>query len=239
MSINWHHLAIAVACGLEQERLSERGAFIDEAALVRASAAFIQATTQLLLEPELPHPDLIGAQRLDLSGRAAPAGNLSFVAEAKWLRSGGGVRNWPAEVAKDILRLERLANDTTGSTDRAIIVGGIRRSIKANLLEVQINADGGRVEIAPHLLQVRDPAIREYPYNQVRIDIRSCDVRVEDFWLKRAQAFSDDLPVSYQCALAGHHKAGPTQEAVEVHVWLIRRSRNRSDFSAEATFGDA
>ena len=135
MSVNWHHLAIAVACGLEQERLSNRGAFIDEAALVRASAAFIQATTQLLLHPEMAHADLNPNQRLDLAGRTRPGIALSFAAEAKWLRSGGGVRNWSAEIATDILRLERLQNDTAATTERVLIIGGVERSVRANLLE--------------------------------------------------------------------------------------------------------
>jgi len=129
MSVNWHNLAIAVSCGLEQERLCERGAFIDEAALVRASAAFIQATTQLLVSPEVAHADLAAGERLDLTGRTRPDVPLSFAVEAKWIRSGGGVRNWPAEIAKDILRLARLDQETSGMTDRALIIGGIRRSV--------------------------------------------------------------------------------------------------------------
>lgn len=239
MSVNWHNLAIAVSCSLEHERLCERGSFIDEAALVRASAAFIQSTTQILLAPELPHPDLQGNQRLDLAGRKTPDANLSFLAEAKWIRSGGGVRNWPAEIAKDILRLERLEEDTNGVTERVLIIGGVRRSVRANLLEVETNIGGGRIAVAPHILQLRDAEDRSYPYNQARIGIRDCERQLRSFWRQRAEAFDGQAPVSYQCSLAGHHKAGPTQDAVDVHIWLVRRSRNRAAFSARDEFANA
>jgi hypothetical protein len=231
MSVNWQHLAIAVACGLEQERLSDRGAFIDEAALVRASAAFIQATTQLLLHPEMTHADLNQDQRLDLAGRTRPGIALSFAAEAKWLRSGGGVRNWPAEIATDILRLERLQDDTAAATERVLIIGGIERSVRTKLLEAKRNVGGGRLVVLPHILQVPDPNLTAYPYNQSKVRVRDCVPEMKDFWLDMAAGFANLAPVSYQCALAGRHKAGPTQDAVEVYIWRIRRSRNRAAFN--------
>lgn len=131
MTVNWQNLAVASACLLENERLCNRKTFIDEASLVRVGAEFIQASTQLVLDPEHNHPDLPGNQRFDLLGRSERANPARFLAEAKWVRSGGGSRNWPAEVTKDIFRLESVITDVTPQTERALIIGGIRRSVEA------------------------------------------------------------------------------------------------------------
>lgn len=239
MTVNWTNLATATACLLEYERLCERRAFIDEASLVRGSAEFIQSTTQLLLTPEHNHPDLPGSKRLDLLGRTRPDTSAVFVLEAKWIKSGGGTRPWAREIAEDILRLESLERDVSAATDRALVIGGIRRSLKALFLEVEVRAGDGapRVEILPHMLQPRDPENKSYPYEQARIPVRDCAPGVRKFWKERADQIGHDIPVSYQCSLAGRHRAGPTQDSVEVYVWLIRRSRNRSIFDAGIQFG--
>lgn len=240
MTVNWQNLATAAACLLEYERLCDRRVFIDEASLVRAAAEFIQSTTQLLLTPEHNHPDLPGNKWLDLLGRTRADTPAAFVAEAKWIKSGGGVRQWANEIAEDILRLEGLEQDVAGYTDRALIIGGIRRSLKGQFLDVEVRAGNGnpRVRVLPHILQDRDLDNSSYPYEQERIAVRDCDPGVRKFWAARAEDVGGDLPVSYQCTLAGRHRASQTQDSVEVYVWLIRRSRNRSAFAADAHFAD-
>lgn len=235
MTVNWHNLAVASACLLENERLCNRKAFIDEASLVRVAAQFVQASTQLVLDPEHNHPDLPGNQRFDLLGRTDRARPARFLAEAKWVRSGGGTRKWTAEITKDILRLESVTTDVENQTDRALIVGGIRRSFEASLLNVTVRAGGGnaRVQVLPHILQPRARGT-SYPYNQVRVPVRECADGMRQFWRQRAAAWGQNLPVSYQCSLAGRHSAGRSQDSVEVWVWLIRRSRKRSGFDAVA-----
>lgn len=240
MAVNWSNLASGAACLLEYERLCDRKTFIEEASLVRASAEFIQSTTQLLLAPEYNHPDLPGKKRLDLLGRTRPGVPASFVLEAKWIKSDGGTRQWAKEVAEDILRLESLEQDVSAATDRAIIIGGIHRSLKALFLEVEVRAGNGapRLQILSHLLQPHDPQKNSYPYEQVRIPVRDCDPGAQKFWKGRAEAISHEIPVSYQCSLAGRHRAGVTQDSVEVYVWLIRRSRNRKTFDAVKHFNN-
>ena len=240
MAVNWSNLASATACLLEYERLCERRAFIDEASLVRAAAEFIQSTTQLILAPEHNHPDLPGNKRLDLLGRTRPDTPAAFVLEAKWIKSDGGTRQWAKEVAEDILRLENLEDDVSASTDRALVIGGIRRSLKALFLEVQVRAGNGapKIQALPTILQPRDPSDKSYPYEQTRIPVRDCDDGACKFWKGMASVMGADIPVSYQCSLAGRHRSGPTQDAVEVYVWLIRRSRNRSTFNAIKHFAD-
>lgn len=239
MTINWQHLATATACLLEYERLCDRRTFIDEASLVRAAAEFVQATTQLLLTPEHNHPDLPGNKRLDLLGRTRRDTPAVFVAEAKWIKSGGGTRQWANEIVEDILRLEGLEQDVAAYTERAIIVGGIRRSLKAQFLEVKVRAGNGnpRLQILPHILQPRDSKDNDYPYDQIRIAVRDCEQSARKFWKSRSECIGQPLPVSYQCSLAGRHRANPTsQDSVEVYVWLVRRSRNRATFNAVTDF---
>ncbi|MHA7816790.1 MAG: hypothetical protein ACX93N_09955 [Pseudohaliea sp.] len=238
MTVNWQNLAVASSCLLENERLCGRKTFIDEASLVRVGAQFIQASTQFVLDPEHNHPDLPGNQRFDLLGRSERAKPARFLAEAKWIRSGGGVRNWPAELTKDIFRLESVITDVESATERALIVGGIRRSLEAKFLNVTVRAGGGmaRVPVLPHILQPRVSG-NSYPYNQVRVPIRECTAGMKQFWFQRAQDWGGDLPISYQCSLAGRHRASRSQDSVEVWVWLIRRSRNRGAFDAVEKFG--
>ena len=142
------------------------------------------------------------------------------------------------EIAEDILRLEGLADDVEAYTDRAWIIGGRKRSLEAKFLSVEVQAGNGapRIQILPHILQAKDPNNDAYPYEQSRIAVRDCELGVRKFWKARAADVGGEIPVSYQCTLAGHHRASHTQDSVEVCVWLIRRSRNRSTFDAAATF---
>jgi hypothetical protein len=237
MAVNWNNLASAAACLLEYERLCDRRSFIEESSLVRASAEFIQSTTQLLLTPEYNHPDLLGNKRLDLLGRTREEAPASFVLEAKWIKADGGTRQWAKEIGEDILRLENIERDVNAQTDRAIVVGGIKRSLYPSLIDVRVNPGAGmsRVEILPHLLQPRDVKSSAFPYAQEKKPIRDCEDGARKFWCALAVSLGRELPVSYQCSLAGWHSSGSSQDAVEVFVWLVRRSRNRSTFDAVAS----
>lgn len=228
-------MAISVSSRLEFERLCQRRAFIDEASLVRHCVEFIQATTSLALTPEHNHIDLPNNKRLDVIAQAREGSPLTLALEAKWLKPEGGVRGWSSEIAEDILRLERISEDTNQQTERALVVAGISRTVNSKLIAGQINVGGGREVILPHILQPKVENI-DFPYNQRRMPIRDCDAKLKKFFCARAKAVSDQLPVSYQVSLAGHHLAGPTQDSIEMYVWIIRRSRNRSLFDPNTTW---
>lgn len=103
-------------------------------------------------------PDLPGTKRLDLLGRTRPTTPAAFVAEAKWIKAGGGTRNWPKEVVHDLLRLESLQVGLNVKTERALVVGGIGKSLRKNFLEVTIQAGGGnpRIPVMPRVVQNYD-----------------------------------------------------------------------------------
>ena len=228
-------MAVAVSSRLEFERLCQRRAFIDEASLRRHCVEFVQATTSLIPTPEHNHDDLPGNERLDVIARAREGSPLTLALEAKWIKSEGGVRGWSSEITKDILRLERISKNTNQQTERVLVIAGISRTVNSKLIDGQINVGGGREAVLPHILQ---PKVKDtdFPYNQQRMPIRDCDAKLRKFFYERAKAVSNQLPVSYQVSLAGHHLAGPTQDSIEMYVWVIRRSRKRSLFDPNTTW---
>lgn len=223
-------MTTAVSGQLEFERLCKRRNFIDESGFVRACVEFIQATTTLQLTPEYNHDDLPGNKRLDIVGRSKDEGKLALAVEAKWVRPRGGSRRWIGEAAEAALRLEKISKETNAHTDRALLIGGISQTIQARLISQKINIGGGRRVVFPHILQPEKESEGDFPYNQDKIEVRECDYDFDSFFSDQASNVGGKLPVSYQSALAGRHKSGPKVNSVEMYAWLIRRSRNRSDF---------
>lgn len=228
--VNWHNMTIAVAGLLEFERLCERRTFIDESEFRRSCVEFIQATTTLELTPEYDHGDLPGRKRLDLVGRKKRGGTLALAVEAKWIKSGGGTRSWLIEVAEAALRLERISDETNQHTERALLVGGISQTVEAKLINREVNVGGGRRKAFRHFLQTLGEG-DTFPYNQRKIEVRDSEDDFSKFFLGNVDKVGGTLPVSYQSSLADHHKAGPKINSIEVYAWVIRRSRNRSDYS--------
>jgi len=190
---------------------------------------FIQATTTLELDPEYNHDDLPGAKRLDLVGRKKEGGILSLAVEAKWIKSGTETRPWLEEVAEAALRLEKISQETNQHTQRALLIGGISRTVQARLVGREVNVGQDRREAFPQVLQAKNEG-KEYPYNQKKTEVRNCDDDFKKFFHGQVEKVGGELPVSYQSALSGHHKAGPKNNSTEVYAWVIRRSRNRSTF---------
>lgn len=235
MAVNWQNLATAAACRLEFEQLCDRGDFTDESALVRTCVEYVQAGTNLAVRPELNHPDLPGNKRLDAAGEIGGAATYAFVLEAKWLKAGGGARQYDVEIVEDLLRLESLQANMGVGTDRALVVAGHRSTVEA-LGRKNVQTGGGTTRLMPHVLQERDQN-EDLPQNQTRIAVRECDPLVRRFWSRMARRIdSPTLPVSYQVALAGYFQTGSRQDSVEAQVWLVRRSRNRSTFAVPGTW---
>ena len=229
-------MAVAVSSRLEFERLCQRRAFIDEASLRRHCVEFVQATTSLISTPEYNHVDLPSSNmRLDVVARAKESAPLAMALEAKWLDPEKGVRQWSFEIGKDILRLERISTETNQQTERALVVAGISRTVNSKLIDGEINVPGSREAILPHILQPKAKGF-DFPYKQKKIFIRECEAKLRKFFYDRAKAVSNQLPVSYQVSLAGHHLAGPTRDSIEMYIWIIRRSRNRSLFNPSTTW---
>ena len=226
-------MTVAVSGLLEFERLCNRRNFIDESGFVRACVEFIQATTTLHLTPEYNHNDLPGNKRLDIVGRSKREGKLALAVEAKWIRPRGGSRYWIGEATEAALRLERINEEANAHTERALLIGGISQTIQARLIDQQINIGGGRRIVFPHILQPQKGDDVSFPYNQTKIDVRDCESDFNSFFTGQAENVGGRLPVSYQTALAGHHKSGEKQNSIEMYAWVIRRSRNRSDFQPE------
>lgn len=235
MKVNWANLARAVANRLEFERLTHRAFFIDEASVRRTAVEFLQGISSLDLVPEYGHEDLGDGFHLDVVGRTKGAASLSFALEAKWMKSGGGTREWHREIVKDALRLESLEDEMAPATDRALLVAGVHQTIEAQLIARGVRAGGTLMKVLPHLLQEEDTALT-LPQPQSRIPVRETHADLRKLFTGLAAAVGGELPVSYQVSLAGHHLSGPTMNSVEAYVWLVRRSRKRRTFDPTAAW---
>jgi hypothetical protein len=227
-SIDWNKLARAVSCSLEWERLCERANFLDENSLHRSVAEYLQSVSTAKIETEYNHKDIPGNTLIDLVGFGPQAKKIDFAVEAKWVKEGGGTRDWPAEVADDIFRLEMLSFEMAQQDDRIIVVSGINGRIDKGLVNKGKNIKGQKRirwldEILPDSLgaQPRKTAVRD------------CKVAMKPFFAKRAKAIGvTELPISFQAQLVGHFRVDPREEeCVETYVWRISRSQNRTLFT--------
>jgi hypothetical protein len=222
--INWDNLARAVACALEWERLCDRGQFLDENSLHRAVAEYLQSVTTSIVKPEFNHPDIPGNTLVDLVGFGPTGKKIDFAVEAKWVKEGGGVRDWPAEIADDLFRLELLTKDMAQQNDRVLVVSGIRGRIDKGLMNKGKNVKGQKRlrwldEILPDALA---------PKSRKTL-VRDCKVAMRPFFKKRATSIGvAQLPITYQAQLVGHYRVDPNDKnVVETYVWRISRSQNR------------
>lgn len=236
MSVNCQHLAIAVGSRIAFEQMCRRERLIDEAMIKRTAAESLQAMTQLDIEAEYNHGDLPGSKRLDLIGRTRPDVPLSLVAELKWVKAGGGVRDWLVELAEAALRLEILLKETTSTaTERLLAICGISQTIESQLLDRERNVGKGRIKAMEHILPVPKSGVT-VPTNQERIAIKDCNAGMRKLWLDLAKKFGGRLPISYQASLVSHYRVDNRPQSIRVFVWLIRRSRNRSTFDPAGTW---
>lgn len=236
MSVNCQHLAIAIGSRIAFEQMCRRERLIDEAMIKRTAAESLQAMTQLDIEAEYNHRDLPGSKRLDLIGRTRPDVPLSLVAELKWVKAGGGVRDWLVELAEAALRLEILLNETTSAaTERLLVICGISQTIESQLLGRERNVGKGRIKALEHIVPVLHTDATP-PTNQEKIAIRGCNTGMQKFWSDLAKRFAGQLPISYQASLAAHYRVDDRPQSIRVFVWLVRRSRNRSTFDPAGTW---
>lgn len=166
---------------------------------------------------------------MDLVGFGPQDRKIDFALEAKWVKEGGGVRDWPAEVSDDIFRLELLDTEMAQQNDRVLVVSGIRRSIDKGLINKGKNVKGGQKR-----LKWLDELLPESLASQARkIDVRDCKIAMKDFFRRRATSIGvNQLPVSYQAQLVGHYRIDQNDKDVaETYVWRIGRSKNRALFT--------
>jgi hypothetical protein len=228
--ISWSNLARAVTCNLEWERLCERGDFLDENSLHRAVAEYLQSVSTSQIKTEYNHKDIPGNTLVDLVGFGPQGKKIDFAVEAKWIKEGGGTRDWPAEVADDVFRLELLDTDMAQQCDRVVVVSGISGRIDTGLINKGMNAKV-KGQNRPRWL---DELLPESVASQPRkTNVRDCKVAMKPFFAKRAKAIGvAELPISYQAQLVGHYRVDPKdKDVVETYVWRISRSQNRTVYT--------
>jgi hypothetical protein len=227
IELNWEPIARAVACSLEVERLNGRGAFLDENSLRRTLAQHFQSVTTAIVEPEYNHPDIPGNKRLDVVGFGPQKKKIEFAVESKWIKEGGGTRDWPLEVAQDIFRLERLTAEMSQMNDRILVVGGIRERVDSGLLEKKKNHDGKRISWVDALLPVTKASTAR------TLKVRDCHSAFDGFFKDVAGKVGfAKLPISFQAQLKAHYRVDDSdKDCVEVYVWRINRTKKRQEFT--------
>jgi len=227
IELTWEPIARAVACTLEVERLNGRGAFLDENSLRRTVAEHFQAVTSAIVVPEYNHPDIPGNKRLDVAGFGPQRKKIEFAVESKWIKEGGGTRDWPLEVAEDIFRLEMLTQEMAQRNNRVLVVGGIRRRVDAGLLNKKKNYQGGRIAWIDALL----PPVKASTAKTLKV--RDCHAGFSDFFKTCAtEVGALQLPISYQAQLKAHYRIDDSDsDVVEVYVWRINRVKKRQVFN--------
>lgn len=222
--VNWQDLSVAVACSLEWERRCDRAKFLDENSFRRAVAEYLQSRTTAKIESEYNHPDIPGNTRLDLVGFGPQAKKIDFAVEAKWIKDGGGVRDWPAEITDDIFRLEMVTTDMAQQNERMLVVGGVASRVSTGLVNKGKNVAGqNRLRWLDELLPDTITGVDR------RTAVWDCKVVMRPFFKARATSIGvTRLPISFQAQLVGHYQVDPNDNASVVsYVWQIRRSQNR------------
>ena len=226
MKLQWESLARAVACSLEVDRLNCIEAFVDENSLRREIAKHLQAVTSAAIQPEYNHPDIPGNKRLDLVGFGPQKKKIDFAVESKWIKTGGGTRDWPLEVAQDIFRLERLTTNMAQQNHRILVIGGIKERVESGLFAKKKNHAGTRVGWIDALLPATKGA------SPLTVKVRDChDAFTEFFKTVSMNLEFEELPISYHAQLKAHHIIdAKDSQCVEVYVWRISRTKKRNTF---------
>lgn len=238
MAINWKDFARAVTFRLEWERLCERGVLIDEKALHRVVAEYMQATSTLKIVPEHDHLDLSGDKKLDIAAYGPQMASIQIALEAKWIKQDGGVRDWHREVAKDIFRVERLETKLAQQAERIILVSGIADNIQKEFTAKQKNLGGGigRVPWIDALLPTSTAQGKK------TIKVQKCAPAFQGFFREVARELGTvdankqpvplDVPISYQARMIADFVAVPNDpKCIMTSIWQIGRSQNRQVFT--------
>ena len=238
MELDFKAMARAVACTLEWERLNGRGAFLDENSLRRSLAEHVQSVTTAIVEPEYNHDDIPGNKRLDVVGFGPQQKKIEFAVEAKWIKEGGGTRDWHAELADDIFRLECLTTDMAQRDHRILVVAGIRGRVDSGLINKSKNVKkknkSNDPTKKPKRLKWVDAILPSTVGSQSRtFKVRDCKEAFTDFFKARSKSVGlKKLPISFQARLVAHYRTDEKdKKATESYVWLVGRSTGRREFT--------
>lgn len=225
----YQRLAVAVACSIEFERCCQRFDLLDEYGVVRFAAQYMQANWQGIILSNQPHGDLTG-KFVDLVGTRPRTPEWSFALEAKFVRHTTGVREWLAEVALDVFRLQHLSTNAVQSTDRIVLLAGQKEQLHDHIFHRLVNTNGARQRGLPMVLPehiLPAPSV---------VEIRNSPASHHRWFKKLQEGLGADLPISYTAHLAGRYQTGQSPDSIEVCVWVTRRRRNWHSFDASSYF---
>jgi len=224
----WQNLAVAVVSRIEFERRCNRSRLLDESAVVRFAAEYLQAQWNGEIRVAEPHPDLAG-KFVDLVGTKPKAEKFGLVLEGKWLKDDGGDREWLKEIAVDLFRLQHLKTKMAQGSERILLVAGTRGMTLDHLLRRKVHSDlGHSIRALPHILPERAND------TLTKFEIRKADVNARRWLRKCHERLGFDLPSTYTARLAGHYRSWLGREGCEIFVWLTKRPQGWGSFDPSA-----
>jgi hypothetical protein len=196
----WQNLAVAVGSRIEFERRCNRSRLLDESAVVRFGAEYLQSQWNGEIRVGEPHQDLAG-KFVDLVGTRPLAETFGLVLEGKWLKDDGGDREWLKEIVVDLFRLQHLTTNTAQGAERILLVAGTRKMMRDHILRRKVHSDVGHsVRAMPHVLPERaNDAL-------TRFQIRNADANARRWLRKCHEKLGCNLPSTYNATLAGHYR---------------------------------
>jgi hypothetical protein len=221
----WQHLALAVACRIEFEQCCGRGALVDESAVVRFAAEYLQAKWDGPIRANVPHGN-IPKKFVDVVGTRPRTNDLDLALEAKWAKSEGGTREWLVELVRDLYRLQHFTTHMVQGAARVLLVAGHHDKIREQLLTRKVHAtSGGSVLALPHILPTA------FASTVQKIQVRNTDTSMRKWLTKCHSTLGASLPSTYDARLVGHSRTGDTDSAVEVYVWATYRPKGWGSFN--------
>jgi hypothetical protein len=232
LTIDWQSLAKAVACRIEWDMQCGYGNLLDESAVVRIAADYLNAHWPGPINCNVPHPhpDLKG-KFTDVTGAAVRSAPIQLALEAKWVRDGGR-REWLMEIAVDLFRLQYITcaenpKEVHQDCTRVVLVAGTHKHMHDEVWTRSANTkQKSRVEALPLILPVTPSPTFD------KFSIKDC-ARNARAWLRKCHnEFGHPLPSTYTARMAGRFITDqkPSDDAIEVVVWLTKRPSGWGSF---------
>lgn len=225
-----HRLADAIQSWLDFQILCDRDVLLSEAYLAQPLGEFLVSNHSGGIESEKNHPSVPNPGRgrprqIDYVLTSKDKGDLVSALEAKWVPEDRQVSR--QRILDDVMRLERLRNDSGRSAYRYFLVAGRSKCFDDNFLDLKYNGENGRERFLNKVLPL------EKGEKHVRVD--EAGEGLNRFYSSYTEKYSsDDIkvlpPKSYKSTLI----TDKTDEKSRMMIWRIKSVGKRAEVSMEA-----
>jgi len=219
-------LADAIQSWLDFQILCERDVLLSEAYLAQPLGEFLVSHHSGGIESERNHPSVPNPKRgrprqIDYVLTSKDSEDLVSALEAKWVPDERTVSR--QRVLDDILRLERLRNESGRSAYRYFLAAGRSESFSENFLEIDYNTkNGGREEFIGSILPL------DQKEKHVRVD--EATEGLKSYFSKYSEKYSSNgkrvlPPKSYKSELI----IDKSDDKSRVMIWRVKSVGKRTE----------